>query len=63
MQSYHIHIRGMVQGVGFRPFVYRVANDMDINGWISNASDGVHIECTATVWSENDIHCTESATA
>lgn len=48
MQSYHIHIRGMVQGVGFRPFVYRVANDMDINGWISNASDGVHIECTAT---------------
>ncbi|MGB4773242.1 MAG: carbamoyltransferase HypF [Chitinophagaceae bacterium] len=46
MQSYHIHIRGMVQGVGFRPFVCRVALAMDINGWISNASDGVHIECT-----------------
>lgn len=48
MQSYHIHIRGMVQGVGFRPFVYKVARAMDIPGWISNASDGVHIECTAT---------------
>lgn len=48
MRSYHIHIRGMVQGVGFRPFVCKVARAMDIHGWVSNASDGVHIECTAT---------------
>jgi hydrogenase maturation protein HypF len=47
MQSYHIHIKGIVQGVGFRPFVYRLAHAMNINGWVSNTQDGVHIEITA----------------
>lgn len=47
MKSYHIHIRGRVQGVGFRPFVYKLADQMGINGWISNSTDGVHIEFTS----------------
>lgn len=47
MKSYHIHIGGRVQGVGFRPFVYKLAEQMGIRGWISNTTDGVHIEFTS----------------
>ena len=38
-----IHVKGIVQGVGFRPFVYRTAKKYLINGWVLNAADGVHI--------------------
>lgn len=38
-----IHVKGIVQGVGFRPFVYRLAKRYLINGWVLNAADGVHI--------------------
>lgn len=44
MPTYHIHIRGQVQGVGFRPFVFKLAQRMHLCGWVSNTSDGVHIE-------------------
>ncbi len=37
-------IRGAVQGVGFRPFVYRLAAEAELRGWVSNASQGVFIE-------------------
>ena len=48
MTTYHIHISGQVQGVGFRPFVYQLAKAMDLRGWVSNSNDGVHIEFNAT---------------
>lgn len=48
MYTYHIHIGGLVQGVGFRPFVYRLAKQFKVTGWVSNANNGVHIECNAT---------------
>ena len=48
MNTYHIHIGGLVQGVGFRPFVCRLAELMQLNGWVSNGNDGVHITFTAT---------------
>jgi hydrogenase maturation protein HypF len=48
MTTYHIHINGQVQGVGFRPFVYRLAKKMDLQGWVNNTNDGVHIEINAT---------------
>jgi hydrogenase maturation protein HypF len=35
---------GAVQGVGFRPFVYRLATEMKLQGWISNSAQGVFIE-------------------
>jgi hydrogenase maturation protein HypF len=38
-----IHIKGLVQGVGFRPFVYRYAVLNNISGWVINGNDGVHI--------------------
>jgi hydrogenase maturation protein HypF len=37
-------MRGAVQGVGFRPFVYRLANDLGLTGWVRNSSDGLVIE-------------------
>ncbi len=37
-------IRGAVQGVGFRPFVYRLAKDLDLAGWVNNNSNGVTVE-------------------
>jgi len=39
-----IIIRGLVQGVGFRPFVFRLANDLGLHGWVCNSSSGVSIE-------------------
>mgnify|MGYP005846865351 FL=1 len=39
-----IFIRGAVQGVGFRPFIYRIANELQLNGYVLNSSAGVKIE-------------------
>src|SRR4030042_3103106 len=39
-----IHITGIVQGVGFRPFVYHQANRQGLTGWVNNTSAGVDIE-------------------
>ena len=47
MQRVHIHITGIVQGVGMRPFVYREAVAAGVSGWVLNAGDGVHIEAAA----------------
>jgi len=40
----HIHITGVVQGVGFRPFVYGLARRLGLTGWVKNTSAGVEIE-------------------
>jgi hydrogenase maturation protein HypF len=47
-----INIQGTVQGVGFRPFVYRLAHELNIKGWIINSSAGVEIEAEGD---ENDV--------
>ncbi len=39
----YITIRGAVQGVGFRPFVYRLAAEMKLTGWVLNSAQGVFI--------------------
>jgi hydrogenase maturation protein HypF len=39
-----IHISGIVQGVGFRPFVYGLATRLALTGWVRNTSAGVDIE-------------------
>ncbi len=37
-------IGGRVQGVGFRPFVFRLAKTLELSGWVANAHDGVIVE-------------------
>ncbi|RKZ07613.1 carbamoyltransferase HypF, partial [Candidatus Fermentibacteria bacterium] len=44
MQRLRLEISGAVQGVGFRPFVYRLAHRYGLAGWVSNTSKGVVIE-------------------
>ena len=67
METFHIHIKGMVQGVGFRPFVHQLANEMNLCGYISNTKNGVHIEIngdenTADVFCQNILqHAPENA--
>jgi hydrogenase maturation protein HypF len=39
-----IRVSGVVQGVGFRPFVWRLARELELTGWVRNDSRGVEIE-------------------
>jgi hydrogenase maturation protein HypF len=39
-----IALRGAVQGVGFRPFVFRLAEELKLTGWVNNSPQGVFIE-------------------
>ena len=43
-QRLRVRVEGTVQGVGFRPFVYRVATELGLGGWVLNDSRGVLIE-------------------
>jgi hydrogenase maturation protein HypF len=43
-QRLRITLRGAVQGVGFRPFVYRLATEMSLTGWVLNSSSGLVVE-------------------
>jgi hydrogenase maturation protein HypF len=49
-----VRVRGVVQGVGFRPFVFRLARENDLAGWVLNEQDGVDIHL------EGDEGCLES---
>src|SRR4030067_800417 len=44
-----IRITGVVQGVGFRPFVYQIATRGNLDGWVANTSAGVEIEVDGEV--------------
>lgn len=41
--AWDVRIKGLVQGIGFRPFVYRMALDNQIAGWVENNNEGVRI--------------------
>jgi hydrogenase maturation protein HypF len=41
-------VRGAVQGVGFRPFVFRLAEELELAGWVNNSPQGVFIEAEGT---------------
>ncbi|MDO9390152.1 MAG: acylphosphatase, partial [bacterium] len=43
MNAIKININGIVQGVGFRPFIYRLAKKHGLAGWVLNSSQGVEI--------------------
>ena len=44
VSALHIHVKGVVQGVGFRPFVYGLASRLHLKGWVLNTTSGVVIE-------------------
>ncbi|MBN1193299.1 MAG: acylphosphatase, partial [Coriobacteriia bacterium] len=41
MRAVSLQVTGVVQGVGFRPFVYNLAARLGVRGWVKNTSDGV----------------------
>src|SRR5438270_12377928 len=47
-QRLRITLHGAVQGVGFRPFVYRLASEMSLTGWVRNSSSGLVVEVEGT---------------
>jgi len=49
---HRLRIRGRVQGVGFRAFVYREARLLAIDGWVRNRRDG---SVEALVWGEDEV--------
>lgn len=46
IEARYITITGLVQGVGFRPFIYRMADRYELPGWVENSNEGVklHVE-------------------
>ncbi|HYA47951.1 MAG TPA: Sua5/YciO/YrdC/YwlC family protein, partial [archaeon] len=44
IERLRVTLRGAVQGVGFRPFVYRLATEMSLTGWVLNSSAGLVVE-------------------
>lgn len=45
---YQIRIEGFVQGIGFRPFIYKLAHEMALRGWVNNDTEGVNVVFEAT---------------
>ncbi|MDJ0601433.1 MAG: carbamoyltransferase HypF [Crocosphaera sp.] len=48
LKRLEIIIKGAVQGVGFRPFIYRLATELNLKGWVNNSASGVFIEVEGT---------------
>ena len=51
LKRLRVEVRGVVQGVGFRPFVYRLATELGLAGWVLNDVRGVEIEVEGTTTS------------
>ena len=48
LRGAYIHITGVVQGVGFRPFVFGLAQRLAVTGWVRNSSAGVDLNVEGT---------------
>ena len=48
IETYKLMICGLVQGVGFRPFIFKLAHAHSLNGWVENRTDGVILMINAT---------------
>ena len=48
LKRLRIEVKGIVQGVGFRPFVYQLAHRLGLKGWVLNSTEGVTIEVEGT---------------
>lgn len=56
MEGWHIHMSGIVQGVGFRPLVYRIATTLQLKGYVCNAGDGLHVYVDAAETEANHLY-------
>ena len=54
-QRLRVRVEGTVQGVGFRPFVYRVATELGLSGWVLNDSRGVLLEAEGEMGALDDL--------
>jgi hydrogenase maturation protein HypF len=50
MSGRQFRIRGLVQGVGFRPYVWRLANELGLSGWVRNDGAGVLVTVNGKNW-------------
>lgn len=57
VRSLSIKITGIVQGVGFRPFVYHLAHELGLGGWVRNTSEGVEVEVEGNAEALNEFLC------
>ncbi len=48
IETYKLMIYGLVQGVGFRPYIFRLAHTHRLKGWVENRTDGVILMINAT---------------
>ncbi|MEI6061835.1 MAG: carbamoyltransferase HypF, partial [Bacteroidota bacterium] len=48
LKSLFVIVTGLVQGVGFRPFVFRMATRFELTGWVQNTNENVRIQLTGT---------------
>jgi hydrogenase maturation protein HypF len=51
--TFQITVTGLVQGVGFRPFVFRIATKHNLTGWVQNTNESVMIQITGTAQNIN----------
>jgi hydrogenase maturation protein HypF len=54
-KAQRIRVTGVVQGVGFRPFVWRLANELHITGWVKNDAAGVEIHAEGEAVALNEL--------
>ncbi|MDQ7089414.1 MAG: carbamoyltransferase HypF [Methylococcales bacterium] len=54
IKQLQITFKGLVQGVGFRPFIYRLATDYQQKGWVANSSEGVTLVIEGDSIQQND---------
>ena len=43
-EQIRLGVRGVVQGMGFRPFVFRLAHELSLAGWVANTGQGAILE-------------------
>ncbi|MFM7358792.1 MAG: carbamoyltransferase HypF [Sediminibacterium sp.] len=55
LKSYHLHVKGIVQGVGFRPMAYNFAIENNLKGYVCNSATGLHFIFNTTEDNCNNI--------
>lgn len=54
-RTFQLHISGIVQGVGFRPYIFNLAQKNQLKGWVCNTSSGVFIRFNSDIDAANSL--------